>query len=259
MKITLIGYGKMGHMIAGIAIERGHEIAATIDTFAKDASVMVPTGDAKAVAQAVKNSGCDVIIDFSHPSAILDNIKEVLPLGIPLIVGTTGWNSHFEEIKALAASTGGTIMTSSNFSVGVNLFYKIIENAVKLINEYPEYDIATWEMHHNQKADSPSGTALEIAKRILNESVTKKETVIDAFHQKPEKEELHVSSTRCGFVPGTHTVFFDSKADTIELTHRARSREGFALGSVVAAEKVKAGLDSGKIKAGSFLEMDDIF
>ena len=259
MKIALIGYGKMGHMIAGIAENKGHQLAATIDTFAKDASVIVPQGDSNAVAQAVKNSGCDVVIDFSHPSAIVQNIKAVLPLGIPLVVGTTGWNEHFEEIKALASSCSGTIMTSSNFSIGVNLFYKIIDEAVKLINEYPEYDIATWEMHHNQKADSPSGTALEIAKHILNESSVKKEMETESFHHKPKAEELHVSSTRCGFVPGTHTVFFDSIADTIELTHRARSREGFALGAVVAAEKLVAGIASGKLKKGSFYGMNDIF
>ena len=258
MKITLIGYGKMGHMIASIAKNKGHEIASTIDTFAPDAIVKIPSNEPSALAEAVKNSGCDAAIDFSHPSTIISNIKAVLPLGIPLIVGTTGWDAQKKEIADFAASCNGTIMAASNFAIGVNLFYKIVQEAVKLMNEYSEYDVSTWEMHHNQKADSPSGTALEIAKRILAESSVKNEIVTESFHERPKVNQLHVSSTRGGFVPGTHTVFFDSSADTIELTHRTRNREGLALGAVVAAEKVFSGLESGKFKKGSFLSMEDL-
>lgn len=259
MKIALIGYGKMGHLIASIAEKRGHQVVATIDTFAQDASNIVKSGDSKAIAEAVKNSKADCAIDFSHPSSIVANIKEVLPTGIPLIVGTTGWNDKQEEITKLAKECNGTIMTSANFSIGVNLFYKIIEEAVKLVNEFPEYDISSWEMHHNQKADSPSGTAIDIAKKIIENSSVKKEMVTDAFHEKPRPEQLHVSSTRCGSTPGTHTVWFDSSADTIELTHRARNREGFALGAVVAAEKLTTHLQNKTLSAGNLYGMKDIW
>lgn len=258
MKLTLIGYGKMGHMIASIAQKRGHQIAASIDPFAEDASVKIPSGDCSSLAKAVKESGSDCIIDFSHPSVIVDNIKAVLPIGIPLVVGTTGWNDKKKEIESLAASCGGTIMTSPNFSIGVNMFYKIVEEAVKIMDEYPEYDIATWEMHHNQKADSPSGTAIEIANRILKNSSLKKEIVTDAFYQKPKAEQLHVSSTRCGSTPGTHTVWFDSAADTIEITHTARNREGLALGAVVAAENLSKRIQSGALVCGKLYGMNDI-
>ncbi|QTQ11818.1 4-hydroxy-tetrahydrodipicolinate reductase [Treponema parvum] len=259
MKMTLIGYGKMGHLIADVAKKRKHDIVATIDVFSEDASVRVPVGSGKAVAEAVEKSGAECVIDFSHPSAIIENIKAVLPTKIPMIVGTTGWNNEMTEIEKFAASCGGTIMASSNFSIGVNLFYKIIEEAVKLVKEFPEYDIATWEMHHNQKADSPSGTALEIAKRILSNDPVKKELVTDAFHGKPQTEQLHVSSTRCGYTPGTHTVWFDSSADTIELTHRARNREGFALGAVIAAEKLLTCIKNHTISAGKLYTMKDLF
>ena len=150
-------------------------------------------------------------------------------------------------------------MRSANFSVGVNMFYRIVEEAARLMNGYPEYDVATWEAHHVRKADSPSGTALEIARRIMNVSSTKTEQVVDAFHQKPQDHQLHVSSTRSGPVPGTHTVFFDSPADTIELTHRARSREGFASGAVQAIVRLKEALDSGRLAPGAIYGMEDLF
>lgn len=139
------------------------------------------------------------------------------------------------------------------------MFYKIVEEAVKIMKEYDDYDIATWEMHHNQKADSPSGTALEIARRIMAIDTKRTKIEVDAFHERPEKNVLHVSSTRCGSVPGTHTVFFDSSADTIELTHRARSREGFALGSVIALENLCKKLKTGELKAGALYSMEDVF
>ncbi|MBQ1972063.1 MAG: 4-hydroxy-tetrahydrodipicolinate reductase, partial [Treponema sp.] len=145
------------------------------------------------------------------------------------------------------------------FSIGVNMFYKIVEEAVKIMQPFTEYDISTWEMHHNQKVDSPSGTAIEIAKRILENDSRKTEMVVDAFHERPKANELHVSSTRGGCVPGTHTVFIDSAADTIELTHRARSREGFAMGSVHALERLANGIKTGSLVRGKLYGMKDLF
>ena len=259
MKIALVGYGKMGHMIASCAKAMGHEVVATVDVAAKDATNLSPAGDYKAVADAVKASGAEGVIEFSHPSAVIGNLNALVPLKIPVVVGTTGWAEKEKEIAALCAKTNGTVMRSSNFSIGVNTFYKIVEEAARLFAEFSEYDVAVWEMHHNQKADSPSGTALEIARRVMAGNPAKTEMVVDAFHERPKANELHVSSTRCGNVPGTHTVFFDGTADTIELTHRARSREGFARGSVVALEKLVAKLDCGELHQGNLYGMSDLF
>ncbi len=259
MKIALVGYGKMGHMIESCAKKMGHEVVATIDTFSEDASVRVPVGDAFSVSRAVKSSGADGVIEFSHPSAVVQNVYALLPLGLPVVVGTTGWSDCFESVGKFAAECGGTVMTSSNFSIGVNMLYKIVAEAVKIMEPWSEYDIATWEAHHNQKVDSPSGTALSIANTILSNTKKKTEIVTDAFHEMPREHQLHVSSTRCGSVPGTHTVFFDGPADTIEITHRARNREGFAIGAIHALEKLFNGLKDGTVKSGALYGMEDIF
>ena len=259
MKIALVGYGKMGHMIEKCAKDAGHEIVATVDVMAKDATNLVPAEGGEAVAAAVKASGAEGVIEFSHPSSVISNLKALIPLGLPVVVGTTGWAKSENEIAELCAKTNGTVMRSSNFSIGVNMFYKIVQEAAKIMSEYSEYDVAVWESHHNQKADSPSGTALEVARRIMAENKNKTEIVTDAFHQKPLPSQLHVSSTRVGFVPGTHTVFFDSPADEIEITHRARSREGFAKGAVVALEKLCSKIADGELSKGKLYGMGDLF
>lgn len=259
MKIALVGYGKMGHMIEQCAKDAGHEVTAKIDVMAKDATCLVPAGDGVALMEAVKKSGADGVIEFSHPSSVISNLKALIPLKLPVVVGTTGWAAYEKEIEELCSKTDGTIMLSSNFSIGVNMFYKIVQEAARIMAEYKDYDVAVWEAHHNQKADSPSGTALEIAKRIMAENKDKTKMVFDAFHEKPKADELHVSSTRIGHVPGTHTVFFDSAADEIEITHRARSREGFARGAVLALEKLCSALESGKLSRGKIYGMSDLF
>ena len=259
MKIALVGYGKMGHMIEQAAKRAGHEVVVTIDVVADDAKVIVKQGDGEAVARAVKSSGAEGVIEFTHPVAVLNNIKALLPLGLPVVVGTTGWNDKHDEIRSLAKQVGGTVMTAGNFSIGVNMFYKIVEEAAKIMSEYDDYDVATWEMHHNQKADSPSGTALEIARRIQLSYKDKNEIETDAFHERPAANQLHVSSTRCGNVPGTHKVFFDGTADTIELTHTARSREGFAVGTVKSLEKLDAAIKSGRLSRGNLYLWDDLY
>jgi 4-hydroxy-tetrahydrodipicolinate reductase len=239
----------MGRMVESAAKRLGHEVVLTVDTAAEDASVKIREGDFDALAQSVRRSGADGVIEFSSPSAVAGNIGALLPLGIPLVVGTTGWKKSEAEIASLAEKTGGTALASANFSLGVNLFYKIVAEAARLFAEYDEYDCAVWEAHHNQKADSPSGTALEIARAIVAETLARK----------PAGREPSVSSTRVGSVPGTHTVFFDSPADTIELTHRARNREGFASGAVRALERLVRALDSGALGRGALYGIEDVF
>lgn len=250
MKIAIVGYGKMGHMIAHAAEARSHEVVCTVDPFAQDASCV--TQDKLAMIDSIKKSGAQAVIEFSHPSSVRGNIDALVPAGIPLVVGTTGWHDAIGEVRALVEKNKASFLYSSNFSVGVNLFYRIVSEAARLMAEFDEYDVAVFESHHNQKADSPSGTGLDIAKRIMAEIPRKKKLVTDQFKRRPESDELHLASIRVGSVPGTHTVYFDSVADTIELTHTARSREGFALGAVVAAEWLK-GAGSG------VFTMNDVF
>lgn len=259
MKIAIVGYGKMGHMIEASAKNFGHEVVATIDVIAKDAKYLVEPGDYEAVAKAVKESGAEGIIEFSHPSSVMGNINALIPLGLPLVIGTTGWNDKKEEVSALCKKNNCAAMTSANFSIGVNMLYKIIDEACRVVSQFSEYDTSVFEAHHNQKADSPSGTALDIAKHVLDNFPRKTKIVTDAFHSKPNPEELHVASMRLGAVPGTHTVFFDSTADTIEITHRARSREGFANGAVHALERLFEGVQSGKLTKDRLYGMGDLF
>lgn len=256
MKIALVGFGKMGHMIARAAELRGHQVVCTVDLFAPDASCI--TGDAKVMADAIAASGAEGLIEFSHPASVMGNIRSLVPVGLPLVVGTTGWLDNIAEVRQLVEQHNSAFLHSSNFSVGVNMFYRMVANAAKLMAELEEYDVAVLESHHNQKADSPSGTALDIAKRVLENIPRKKTMVTGAFGRKPEPEELHVASVRVGSVPGTHTLIFDSAADTIELTHTARSREGFALGAVRALEWLSAPDADMQAKKGVFT-MNDVF
>lgn len=259
MKIAIVGYGKMGHMIENSAKNFGHQIVATIDVLSQDATNLVSQGDYNAVANAVKESGADGVIEFSHPSSVIGNITSLLPLGIPIIIGTTGWNEKRQEIDELASKCNGVAMTSSNFSIGVNMFYKIVEEAAKLFSQFDEYDVSVFEAHHNQKADSPSGTAIDIAKHLMANFPKKNTIVTESFHEKPKSSELHVASMRCGSIPGTHTVFFDSIPDTIEITHRARSREGFANGAVHCLERLSSAIKNGTLSKGHLYTMEDLF
>ena len=257
MNIAIVGYGKMGHMIKSAVEQFGHRIVLTTDPSSPDADLK--TASAFDTARAVKSSGAEGVIEFSRPSAALENMEALLTLSLPIVVGTTGWTESLPAVKKLAADSGGALLYSSNFSIGVAMFYKIISEAARLMQEYPEYDVAVWEAHHNQKADSPSGTALEIARRIMAEYKTKTAIVTDSFHRKPEANELSLASTRCGSNPGEHTVFFDGPADTIELTHRARSREGFAIGAVRALERFASALKTGALQKGRVYTMQDLF
>ena len=182
-------------------------------------------------------NGIDVVIDFTIPTTAIENAKIYNNLGINTVMGTTGWYDHMDEMKESVKDIG--FIWSGNFSIGVNVFFRIIENASKIIDSVEDYDIMGFEAHHKGKADSPSGTAKMIADILIKNIDRKKKIVVDKLDRKIEEDELHFASMRVGSIPGTHTVIFDSDADTIELTHKARSRKGFAIGAVMAAEWIK--------------------
>lgn len=231
MNIAIVGYGKMGHEIEKLAKEKGITIKSIIDPKIGEAT------HKEINEESLKD--VDVAIDFTHPDSAVENIKKVSALGRNMVVGTTGWYDRMDDVKKIIEKANTGLIWSGNFSVGVNIFFKIIENAAEVMNKFNDYDVFVHEFHHNQKADSPSGTAVMIGK-ILTENIERKNKVVtEELKRKINPEELHVSSTRSGSIPGTHIVGFDSKADTIELKHTARGRQGFALGAVMAAEWVK--------------------
>lgn len=208
MKIALIGYGKMGKMIESLAKEQNHEIVSIIDPSTKNSEV-----SKESLAPA------DICIEFTHPDAVLNNIRKTLAIGKKVVVGTTGWESKIGEVKQWVDSNNGALFYASNFSIGMHLFMKTLEVASTLFLADNRYDVAGVETHHNQKVDVPSGTAIEIQKVVKKES----------------SQTVPFSSVRCGSIPGTHTIYFDSPADTITLTHQAHNRTGFANGALVAA------------------------
>lgn len=260
MKIALIGYGGMGKVVARIAQERGHELVLIADP---GAASNPPQGGECARAQIVaqlsadnlRASGAEVAIDFSLGEAVFENLKICQEAGVNLVVGTTGWQGRVEEVRGLAENTDSNsrkpigFLHSSNFSIGVNLYLKIVAEAAKMINKFDEYDIWGHEIHHYNKADSPSGTAKSLEK-ILLENIERKTAIVEEkLDRKREDHEIHFSSVRGGLVNFGHTIGFDSPADTITVTHAARSRDGYALGAVKAAEWLKG-------KKGYF-EMED--
>jgi len=216
MKIALLGYGKMGKVIEKIAISRGHEVTLKID---KDSDPYDITT-------------VDVAIDFSMPNAAVENISMALNNGIPIISGTTGWLSEMESVKALCTSKKGAFIYASNFSLGVNIFFELNKHLAKMMSNLSDYSINLEEIHHTQKQDAPSGTAITLAEGVLEHSV------YDSWELVPTEDDrrLAITAKRIDDVPGTHTVNYESQIDTISLTHTAHTREGFGLGAVVAAE-----------------------
>lgn len=211
MKIALIGYGAMGKLIKTLAEEKGHPTTVIIDD--ADAGL-------SAAETAEKLKGVDVAIDFSLADAVRRNVEACVLAGVPIVEGTTGWNDQREEIERIVQDGGGSMVFGANFSVGVNLFYRIVDFASELFAGFPEYEAFIEEQHHSTKKDAPSGTALKL-KKIVSRHIT---------------EDFSVSSTRAGNIPGTHRLGFDGTGDQILLEHSARSREGFAAGAILAAE-----------------------
>jgi len=228
MNIALIGYGKMGQIIERFAIERGHEIVLKIGSTNLDELTVSNLRKA------------DVAIDFSLPDAAIKNIYTSFDANVPLIVGTTGWYGQLQEIKNECLQGNHTLLYGSNFSIGVNLFFHINEVLAKMMNNYPAYDVQVEEIHHTQKLDAPSGTAMTIAEGIIENLDRKTEWINELSGQGltevMKKDQLLIASERIENIPGTHTVVYSSEVDEIELKHTANSRAGFALGAVVAAE-----------------------
>ncbi|MGH9836591.1 MAG: 4-hydroxy-tetrahydrodipicolinate reductase [Blastocatellia bacterium] len=214
MKIAIVGYGKMGRMIERIATARGHEVIARFDI---DNNV----GGAGLTAEAL--AGVEVAIEFSTPDTAIGNIKRLAALRVPVVVGTTGWYEHLNEVKRFVAESNSALVYSANFSIGMNLFSRIVKEASAMFARHAEYDPFLVEAHHKFKKDAPSGTAIMIAS-LMRESYGE---------HAPEAVAI-----RAGHIPGMHEVGFDSEADTVTLTHTARSREGFAAGATLAAERI---------------------
>ena len=211
MKIAQIGGGSMGRIVAALARSKGHTMAIAIDS--ADGSL-----DAAKLSEKLK--GADVVIDFSVAGAVRRNVKACILARVPIVEGTTGWNEERGEIESVIKENDGAMVYGANFSVGVNLFYKIADYASELFAKFPEYEVFIEEQHHSRKKDAPSGTALKL-KEIVAGHIAK---------------DISVSSTRAGNIPGTHRVGFDGAADQVLLEHTARSREGFAAGAILAAE-----------------------
>jgi 4-hydroxy-tetrahydrodipicolinate reductase len=250
----------MGRLLDARLPGRGHVVTAVVDPF-------VPAGPASSGAplypsleEALKGpSGrgrglkdADVAVEFTRPGTAPENILFLAGRKIPVVTGTTGWYGRLQEITEKVNAAGSALLWASNFSLGVNLFYRIAAYAAKLADAFPEYDVGGYETHHNKKEDSPSGTAKTLVDRVLAQMKRKTRAVYEKPDRPPAADEIHYASLRVGSVPGTHTLIFDSPADTIEITHSARNREGLAAGAVAAAEWLVSGEKGGPARRGVF-------
>jgi len=215
MKIALLGYGKMGKVIERIALERGHEIVVRRSA----------DGPFQGMEQA------DVAIDFSIPEAAVENISYCLENKIPIVSGTTGWLENYHKMVTLCEANQAAFIYGSNFSLGVNLFFELNDYLAKMMAKFKEYNVEMEEIHHTQKLDKPSGTAISLANSIINHTQKNSWSI-----ENPAKEDLFIDVKRIDAVPGTHSVFYSSAVDTIEIKHTAHSRDGFAFGAIIAAE-----------------------
>lgn len=215
MKIALLGYGRMGKAIEGVALERGHEIVIRKDVEPHEIDLKL----------------ADVAIDFSHPSAAYDNIIQCIDAKVPIVSGTTGWLEMYEKASTYCQENGGAFLYASNFSIGVNLFFNLNSYLARMMKNLRNYKVSMEEIHHVHKLDAPSGTAITLAEEVLKHN-SKSDWSIDA----ESEAEMLIRVKREGEVPGTHSVQYDSEIDSIEIKHTAHNRMGFALGAVVAAE-----------------------
>lgn len=228
MKIAILGYGKMGRIIEQFAIERDHEIVLKVNV------------DNLEDLNLENLRMADVAIDFSTPDSALSNIEICFMANVPVVVGTTGWYGRLQEVKNNCEDGNNTMLYASNFSIGVNIFFFVNKILAKIMNKHPQYEVQVEEIHHTEKLDSPSGTAMTIAEGILEELSRKDEWVNELVDSGEEiitkPNQLLIESLRIEEVPGTHTVIYSSEVDDIEFKHKAHSRAGFALGAVIAAE-----------------------
>ena len=223
MRILLIGYGKMGKAILPIAEAHGHQVTAA---------------DSKQFAglTAPELKQFDVAIEFTRPDAAFANVCRCLNAGLPVVCGTTGWKSQLADAESLCRNTGSALLVSSNFSLGVNLFFYLSGAMAHLLDKFPEYQAEIYEEHHLAKKDAPSGTAITTAERVLSQLSSKSDWALVPAGEKPVPGVLPITAERTGDVPGTHILRFNSPEDNLELTHTAHNRNGFAAGSVMAAE-----------------------
>ncbi|MGZ3900725.1 MAG: 4-hydroxy-tetrahydrodipicolinate reductase [Bacteroidia bacterium] len=234
MNIALIGYGKMGKEIEAIAIKRKHKIVLHVE---KDNADLVTENDLKRA---------DVAIEFTTPHTVVENLKRCIEAKLPVVVGTTGWYDHFAEIEHMCLQKKSALFHATNFSVGVNIFFKVNKYLASLMNKYDEYDVSMEEIHHIHKLDKPSGTAISLASQVIENLERKSKWSIS----EKGKDTLFIKDVREGEVPGTHIIRYHSDVDDIEIMHKAHNRRGFALGAVMAAEFLKG-------KKGIYT-MDDI-
>jgi len=223
MKIALLGYGKMGKEIEAIALQRNHEIVLRVD---ESNATSITVNDIKKA---------DVAIEFSTPHTVMTNIRQCFNAQVPVVVGTTGWYDSFKEIEVDCLNKNGTLLHATNFSLGVNLFFKVNTYLAELMNKYSNYEVEMEEIHHIHKLDKPSGTAISLANQIIEKMDRKSKWSISDKNA----ETLFIKDVREGEVPGTHIIKYKSEVDDIEIMHKAHNRKGFALGAVVAAEFVK--------------------
>lgn len=221
MNIALLGYGKMGKAIEEIALQRGHEI-------------VVKVGIENLEDKTIENiKKADVVIEFTGPDSAFENLKLCIDAGVPVVCGSTGWLDKFEEIKKYAASKNGGLLYASNFSVGVNIFFALNKKLAELMKAHPSYEVEMKEIHHTQKLDAPSGTAITLAEQILEQSPNKNKWINAASNN---KSDLVIISERTDPAPGTHIINYHSDIDDITIIHTAHNRKGFATGAVLAAE-----------------------
>ena len=228
MNIALIGFGAMGKKIKEIAEYRGHTISVIVDPIYPQANHTSLTAN--------ELNGVDVAIDFSSANSVISNVEIAARAGVSIVIGTTGWLKDLALVEKITRESGIGLLWSANFSIGVNMYYRIVEEAAKLFNQFDEYDVWGTELHHHNKADSPSGTAKKLGEILLARIKRKTAIVDNRLDRKIEPHEIHFSSTRGGPVNFNHTIGFDSASDTITITHSARDRGGYALGAVRAAE-----------------------
>ena len=225
----------MGRLIEERALEKGLKVAAVIDPYAGDSSRGSRMYKSlESLAQLPEKP--DLAIEFTGPDTALENLLFLAREKIPAVTGTTGWFDKLPELKKVVEANSTSLFYSPNFSLGMNLFYRIAAHAAEIFDPFPEYDAGGIETHQNKKADSPSGTAREIAERVLSKMKRKKKAVYDMLDHPPAADELHFASLRTGSVPGTHSLIFDSPADSIEVTHTLRNREGLVAGTLRAAQ-----------------------
>lgn len=221
MNIALIGYGKMGHEIEKIALQRGHNIVSIIDMNNLE----------EFNSPAFKSA--DVAIEFSTPDSAIQNYRKCFEVGVAVVAGTTGWLEHLEEVKKACAEQGQTFFYASNYSLGVNIFFALNKYLAKIMNNYPSYEVKMEEVHHIHKLDAPSGTAITLAEDLIKEVDRKERWSLEV---EEKQTDLPIHCIREGEVPGIHEIIYESEADIISIKHDAKSRVGFALGAVLAAE-----------------------